>query len=64
VFLRNYFSVQTKSGLNHAKSMGKVLGRPKNSVIDQQIFLKKYKNLSADLMNGLSCRKAAKVYEV
>ena len=38
-----------KSGLNHAKAKGKVLGRPKNSIMDQQDFLKKYKTLSADL---------------
>jgi len=61
---REFLIQRVKSGLNHAKSMGKVLGRPKNSVMDQQDFLKKYKNLSADLQNGLSVRKAAKIHEV
>ncbi|HEX3019569.1 MAG TPA: hypothetical protein VHP36_04675 [Chitinispirillaceae bacterium] len=32
--------------------------------MDQQDFLKKYKNLSSDLKNGLSIRKAAKIHEV
>jgi hypothetical protein len=38
-----------KSGLNHAKAKGKVIGRPQGSTMDDQAFLKKYKNLSADL---------------
>jgi hypothetical protein len=53
-----------KSGLNHAKAKGKVIGRPKNSTMNDQTFLKKYKSLSADLKNGLSVRKAAKIHEV
>ena len=57
---REFLIQRVKSGLNHAKAKGKVLGRPKNSVMDQQVFLKKYKNISADLQNGLSVRKAAK----
>ncbi len=61
---REFLIQRVKSGLNHAKAKGKVLGRPKNSIMDQQVFLKKYKNLSADLQNGLSVRKAAKVHEV
>jgi hypothetical protein len=43
---------------------GKTLGRPKNSIMDDHVFLKKYKNLSVDLKNGLSIRKAAKIHEV
>ena len=61
---REFLIQRVKSGLNHAKSKGKILGRPKNSTIDQKVFLKKYKNLSADLQNGLSVRKAAKIHEV
>jgi DNA invertase Pin-like site-specific DNA recombinase len=61
---REFLIQRVKSGLNHAKAKGKVLGRPQGSTIDQQIFLKKYKNLSADLKNGLSTRKAAKIHEV
>ena len=61
---REFLIQRVKSGLNHAKSLGKTLGRPKNSTMDDQAFLKKYKNLSADLKNGLSIRKAAKIHEV
>jgi DNA invertase Pin-like site-specific DNA recombinase len=61
---REFLIQRVKSGLNHAKSLGKTLGRPKNSTIDDQAFLKKYKNLSADLQNGLSVRKAVKIHEV
>ncbi|HEX3019568.1 MAG TPA: hypothetical protein VHP36_04670 [Chitinispirillaceae bacterium] len=32
--------------------------------MDQQDFLKKHKNLSSDLKNGLSIRKAAKIHDV
>lgn len=61
---REFLIQRVKSGLNHAKAKGKTLGRPQGSTIDQQVFLKKYKNLSADLKNGLSVRKAAKIHEV
>lgn len=61
---REFLIQRVKSGLNHAKSKGKVLGRPKNTVMDHQDFLKKYKYLSADLINGLSVRKAAKIHDV
>jgi DNA invertase Pin-like site-specific DNA recombinase len=61
---REFLIQRVKSGLSHAKSMGKTLGRPKNSTMDEQVFLKKYKNLSIDLKNGLSIRKAAKIHEV
>ncbi|MBN1604796.1 MAG: hypothetical protein JW915_24515 [Chitinispirillaceae bacterium] len=44
--------------------MGKTLGRPKNSTMGDQAFLKKYKNRSVDLKNGISIRKAAKIHEV
>ena len=37
---REFLIQRVKSGLNHAKAKGKVLGRPKNSVMDQQVFLK------------------------
>ena len=60
---RKFLVQRVKSGLNHAKSKGKILGRPHGSTIDQQDFLKKYKSLSADLKNGLSVRKAAKIHE-
>jgi hypothetical protein len=53
-----------KSGLSHTKSLGKTLGRPKNSTMDDQAFLKKYNYLSVDLKNGISIRKAAKIHEV
>ena len=62
---REFLIQRVKSGLNHAKLVkGKTLGRPQGSTMDQQDFLKKYKNLSADLQNGLSVRKAAKIHEV
>ena len=61
---REFLIQRVKSGLNHAKAKGKILGRPQGSTMDQLDFLKKYKNLSADLMNGLSVRKAAKIHEV
>ncbi len=32
--------------------------------LEDQVFLKKYKNLSLDLKNGISIRKAAKIHEV
>jgi transposase len=32
--------------------------------MNQQAFLKKYKNLSTDLKKGLSVQKAAKIHEV
>jgi len=51
---------RAKSSLIPAKAKGKVLGRPQGTTIDQQDFLKKYKNISADLQNGLSVRKADK----
>ncbi len=61
---REFLIQRVKSGLNHAKAKGKILGRPQGSTMDQHIFLKKYKNLSADLQNGLSVRKAAKIHGV
>ncbi len=61
---REFLIQRVKSGLNHVKTKGKTLGRPKNSTMDDQAFLKKYKNLSADLKNGISIRKAAKIHEV
>ncbi|MDG5817161.1 hypothetical protein QA601_18850 [Chitinispirillales bacterium ANBcel5] len=61
---REFLIQRVKSGLNHAKSIGKTLGRPKNSAMDDQAFLKKFKGLSVDLKNGLSVRKAAKVHDV
>jgi len=62
---REFLIQRVKSGLNHAKLVkGKTLGRPQGSTMNQQDILKKYKNLSADLKNGLSVRKAAKIHEV
>jgi len=46
---REFLIQRVKSGLNHAKAKGKVIGRPQGSTMDDQAFLKKYKNLSADL---------------
>jgi DNA invertase Pin-like site-specific DNA recombinase len=61
---REFLIQRVKSGLNHAKSKGKILGRPQGSTMDQQDFLKRYRSLSVDLQNGLSVRKAAKIHEV
>jgi len=58
---REFLIQRVKSGLNHFKAKGKVIGRPKGSSIGQQDILKKYKSLSVDLKNRLSVRKEAKI---
>jgi DNA invertase Pin-like site-specific DNA recombinase len=60
---REFLIQRVKSGLTRAKSIGKTLGRPQGSIINNESLLKKYKPLSVDLMKGLSVRKAAKIHD-
>jgi DNA invertase Pin-like site-specific DNA recombinase len=60
---REFLIQRVKSGLTRARAIGKTLGRPQGSILDEKSLLKKYKPLSADLINGLSVRKAAKIHD-
>lgn len=53
-----------RSSLQKIKESGKTLGRPKGTKLDENSLLKKYKSLSADLLSGISTRKASKIHEV
>jgi len=61
---RELLSQRVKSGLAHARSKGKQIGRPVNSGMTDQNLLKKYKKLVADLSNGLSLRKCEKIHGI
>lgn len=61
---RELLSQRVKSGLNHARSKGKQIGRPTGTGLSDVDLLKKYKKLTLDLAAGLSLRKCEKVHGV
>ena len=61
---RELLSQRVKSGLEHARSKGKQIGRPVNSGLTDLDLLKKYKKLTNDLAAGLSLRKCEKIHGV
>ena len=55
-------SSRIKSGMEEARRKGKIIGRPKGSVLDMQHQIKtkpKYKRAATALRDGLSLRKTA-----
>jgi len=50
-----------KSGLALARNRGVVLGRPKDSTLGRDYFLRKHKNIVRQLNVGQSIRNAAKI---
>ncbi len=52
---REFLIQRVKSGLNHAKSKGKVLGRPQGSTMEQQDFLISYQPYSIINVSEYSC---------
>jgi DNA invertase Pin-like site-specific DNA recombinase len=61
---RELLSQRVKSGLEHARSKGKQIGRPVNSGLTDLDLVKKYKKLTIDLAAGLSLRKCEKIHGV
>ena len=51
------------SGLEHARKMGKHLGRP-NEAEDKEVFLIRYKKLVVDIKRGLSLNELCKLHSV
>jgi DNA invertase Pin-like site-specific DNA recombinase len=51
------------SGLDHARQMGKKIGRPSETE-DKEVFLSKYKKLVADLKRGLSLNEIKKLHSI
>jgi DNA invertase Pin-like site-specific DNA recombinase len=56
-------SERTKSGLAAARKRGAVFGRPRGKE-KQEVFLKRYPKLIADLNKGLTLRKCGKLHGV
>ncbi len=61
---RELLSERIKSGLENAKANGKVIGRPKGKVKDEEDYLHQYKKLINDFDKGLSLRKLSKIHNV
>ena len=59
---KRILSERIKSGLVSAKAKGKHVGRPSDTKEDDGKVLKKYSKLAGDLRNGLSIRKAERLY--
>jgi DNA invertase Pin-like site-specific DNA recombinase len=49
------------SGLREARRKGVILGRPKGTTLDRDIFLQRHKDISRQLKGGQSIRNAAKI---
>lgn len=61
---RELLSQRVKSGLEHARSIGKQIGRPTGTGLSDADLLKKYKKLTQDLSAGLSLRKCEKIHGI
>jgi DNA invertase Pin-like site-specific DNA recombinase len=57
-------SMRVKSGIEHARQSGKVIGRAKGSVKSSDQLLKEYSRLVTDLKNGFSLNKCVKLHDV
>jgi DNA invertase Pin-like site-specific DNA recombinase len=60
---KRILSERIKSGLVNAKHKGKQIGRPEGKQEDE-VLLKKYSRLAADLRKGLSLRQCQKLHDV
>lgn len=60
---RRILSERIKSGLVNARHKGKQIGRPQGKQ-DDQVLLKKYPRLAADLKKGLSLSQCQKLHQV
>jgi DNA invertase Pin-like site-specific DNA recombinase len=49
------------SGLREARRKGVILGRPKGTSLDREVFLQRHKDVSRQLKSGQSIRNAAKI---
>jgi len=61
---RRILSERVKSGMNQAKSNGKIIGRKKGSTKTKNDLLSSYPKLVADLKNGLSLNQCVKLHSV
>lgn len=61
---RELLSERIKSGLNNARSNGKIIGRPKGDRKHKEEYLKDYRKLINDFDKGLSLRKLSKIHNV
>ena len=61
---RRILSERVKSGMNQAKSDGKLIGRKKGSTKTKNDLLSSYPKLVADLKNGLSLNQCVKLHSV
>jgi DNA invertase Pin-like site-specific DNA recombinase len=61
---KRILSERIKSGLVSARAKGKHIGRNFDTKEDRETILKKYPKLAADLRNGLSIRKAERLYSL
>jgi DNA invertase Pin-like site-specific DNA recombinase len=60
---KRILSERIKSGLANARHKGRQIGRPEGT-LENEVILKKYSRLAADLRKGLSLRQCQKLHDV